>query len=307
MDRKLILVTQPTRLEELIYRYNTEGQVKFYLEHHGADYADYRREHETYRAAVQTVRQAMEGLGRVQLLERRFVSRFLFGPEDLVVCVGRDGLIANVMKYLHGQALIGVNPEPARWDGVLLPFAPKDMATLLPEALRGTRQSRSITLAKVELSDGQSLYGVNDIFIGQRTHVSARYTLQLGRKRENQSSSGIIVSTGLGSTGWLKSVLAGAAGISRFYGTGERLPTDAAFAWDADQLFFAVREPYPSRATGADLVFGRITKNQTLQIVSQMPENGVIFSDGIEADALEFTAGLTATVSLASHQGKLLV
>ena len=307
MDRKLILVTQPTRLEELIYRYNTEGQVKFYLEHHGADYADYRHEHEIYHSAVQTVRQAMEGLGRVQLLERRFVSRFLFGPEDLVVCVGRDGLIANVMKYLHGQALIGVNPEPARWDGVLLPFAPKDMATLLPEALRGMRQSHSITLAKVELSDGQSLYGVNDVFIGQRTHVSARYTLQLGRKRENQSSSGIIVSTGLGSTGWLKSVLAGAAGISRFYGTGERLPADAAFAWDADQLFFAVREPYPSRATGADLVFGRITKNQTLQIVSQMPENGVIFSDGIEADALEFTAGLTATVGLASHQGKLLV
>ena len=307
MDRKLILVTQPTRLEELMYRYNTEGQVKFYLEHHGADYADYRREHETYRAAVQTVRQSMEGLGRVQLLERRFVSRFLFGPEDLVICVGRDGLIANVMKFLDGQALIGVLPEPTRWDGVLLPFAPKDMATLLPEALRGTRRSRSITLAKAELSDGQSLYGVNDIFVGQRTHISARYTLQLGTRRENQSSSGIIISTGLGSTGWLKSVLAGAAGISRFYGTGERLPRDAAFAWDAEQLYFAVREPYPSRATGAELVFGRITGKQSLRIVSQMPENGVIFSDGIEADALDFTAGLTATISLAGHRGRLLV
>lgn len=307
MDRKMILVTQPTRLEELIYRYNTEDQVKFYLEHQGADYADYRREHEAYHVAVQTVRQAMEGRGRIQLLERRFVSRFLFGPEDLVVCVGRDGLIANVMKYLQGQALIGVNPEPTRWDGVLLPFAPKDMTSLLPEALRDERRSRSVTLAKVELSDGQTLYGVNDIFIGQRTHVSARYTLQMGARQEAQSSSGIIVSTGLGSTGWLKSVLAGAAGVERYFGPSGSLPKNPAFAWDADYLFYAVREPYPSCATGADLVFGKITRENRLQVVSQMPENGVIFSDGMEADALEFTAGLTATVGLAAHRGRLLI
>lgn len=307
MDRKMILVTQPTRLEELICRYNTEGQVKFFLEHHGADYEDYRREHEAYHAAVNAARQAMEGLGRVQLLERKYVSRFLFGPEDLVVCVGRDGLVANVMKYLRGQALIGVNPEPARWDGVLLPFAPKDLFRLLPEALRGLRPGRDVTLAKAELSDGQVLYGVNDIFIGQRTHVSARYTLRSGSEEENQSSSGIIVSTGLGSTGWLKSVLAGTAGVSRYYGADQRLPGNASFAWDADYLCFAVREPYPSRSTGASLVFGKITRDRTLQVVSQMPENGVIFSDGIEADSLEFTAGLTATVGLADHRGRLLV
>ena len=307
MDRKLILVTQPTRLEELIYRYNTDGQVKFYLEHHGADYGDYRQEHERYRAAVAAAKQAMEQLGRVQVLERKYVSRFLFGPEDLVVCVGRDGLIANVMKYLRGQALIGVNPEPERWDGVLLPFSPRDLPLLLPEAIKGTRPSRAITLAKASLSDGQLLYGVNDIFIGQRTHTSARYTLHSGSVSENQSSSGVIVSTGLGSTGWLRSVLAGAAGVNRFYGKGEYLPETAAFPWDADYLFFAVREPYPSRATKADLVFGRVTREKTLQIVSQMPENGVIFSDGMEADSLEFTAGLTVTVGLASHQGKLLV
>ena len=307
MDRKLILVTQPTRLEGLICRYNTEGQGKFYLEHHGADYADYRREHESYRTAVQTVRRAMEGLGRIQALERRFVSRFLFGPEDLVICVGRDGLVANVMKYLHGQMLIGVNPEPTRWDGVLLPFAPKDLALLLPEALKGSRPSRAVTLARVELSDGQSLYGVNDIFIGRRTHASARYTLCCGARQENQSSSGIIVSTGLGSTGWLKSVLAGAAGVERYFGRGAGLPKDPAFAWDASYLCYAVREPYPSCATGAELVFGKITAQTPLRIVSQMPEDGVIFSDGMEADALDFTAGLSATVGLADRQGRLLV
>ena len=307
MDRKIILVTQSTRIDTLIHRYNTPGQVKFYLEHSGADYGDYMREHEAYYAAVAEVRSAAESLGRVQLVDRSFVSRFLFGQEDLVVCVGRDGLVANVMKYLKGQSLVGVNPEPARWDGVLLPFAPADMPKLLPEALRGQRSCRRVTLAKVELNDGQTLYGVNDIFIGRRTHVSARYSFCSGGKTENQSSSGIIVSTGLGSTGWLKGVLAGAAGVGRYYRAGSAFPRDPSFAWDAPYLRFVVREPYPSRSTGASLVFGEIRDGKTLQVVSQMPEDGVIFSDGMEADCLEFTSGLTAVVGVAPERGRLVV
>ena len=307
MDRKIILVTQSTRIDTLIRRYNTPGQVQFYLEHSGADYGDYMREHEAYYAAVAAVRAAAEGLGRVQQVDRGFVSRFLFGPEDLVICVGRDGLVANVMKYLKGQSLVGVNPEPTRWDGILLPFGPKDMPRLLPEALQGKRPCKTVTLAKAELSDGQVLYGVNDIFLGRRTHVSARYAISSGDRTENQSSSGVIVSTGLGSTGWLKSVLAGAAGVGRYYRAGSVFPRDPSFAWDAPYLRFAVREPYPSRSTGADLVFGEIRQNQALRIVSQMPEDGVVFSDGMEADCLEFTAGLTATVGVAPERGKLVI
>lgn len=307
MDRKIVLVTQKTRLEELIYRYNTEGQVKFYLEHHGADYGDYRAEHDVYQAAVAVVTQALEPLGRVQKIDRCFVSRFLFGAEDLVVCVGRDGLVANVLKYLTTQPLVGVNPDPARWDGVLLPFAPKELAEVMPEVLQGRRRWKEITLARAELSDGQTLCGVNDLFIGQRTHVSARYELRLQGRSENQSSSGIIVSTGLGSTGWLKSVLAGAAGVEQYYGKNGCVPKNGSFAWDAPELRFAVREPYPSRSTGASLVFGTITAGQPLEVLSQMPENGVIFSDGIEADSLDFTAGITAKIGIAPNRGRLIV
>ncbi len=306
MEPKLVLVSQKTRLEELIYRFNTEGQVRFYLEHHGADYGEYLREHQRYTAAVQTVQFQLEEIGRVQRIDRSVVSRFLFGPEDVVVCVGRDGLVANVLKYLTVQPLVGVNPDPDRWDGVLLPFRPEDMKKLLPEVCLRRRACKQITLAQAQLSDGQQLLAVNDLFIGRRTHASARYTLRCQGKAENQSSSGIIVSTGLGSTGWLKSVLAGAAGVARFYG-GAAGAYSGSFAWDARELRFAVREPYPSRSTGAELVFGRIAAGQQLEIMSQMPEDGVIFSDGMEADSLEFTAGITASIGIAKTRGKLVV
>lgn len=38
-----------------------------------------------------------------------------------------------------------------------------------------------------------------------------------------------------------------------------------------------------------------------------MPENGVIFSDGIEADRLDFNSGTEATVTISERQGRLIV
>jgi hypothetical protein len=37
-----------------------------------------------------------------------------------------------------------------------------------------------------------------------------------------------------------------------------------------------------------------------------MPENGVIFSDGMEADYLRFTAGMEAVISVAPTRGRLI-
>ena len=119
---------------------------------------------------------------------------------------------------------------------------------------------------------------------------------------------GVIVSTGLGSSGWLKSIYAGWSATTRVL-----LPADAlqapspAFPWDAERLHFAVREPFPSRTTRASLVFGRLEAPATLTLVSQMPENGVIFSDGIEADFLDFNSGVRAEIGVADKRGHLVV
>lgn len=306
-ENKIILVTQKTRLENLIYRYNTESQAQFYIEHHGGDFTDYRAEHEQYRAEVNKAVSFLESYGRLQVIDREHIPNFIFGEKDIVAVLGRDGLVANVLKYLTVQPLIGLNPDPRRWDGVLLPFSTADLPKIIPETAAGRRRSKTITLAKAELNDGQLLYGVNDLFIGQRTHVSARYRIELGTAQEAQSSSGIIVSTGLGSTGWLKSVIAGAAGIDRYCGINSSPAIPKDFTWDSESLYFTVREPYPSTSTGANIVFGKIEKNKPLTVVSQMPENGVIFSDGVEQDYLEFNSGATVKVTIADKHGNLVV
>jgi len=305
MNRKIVLVTRKSRLDGLISRFNTLDQARFYIEHLGADFDDYVREHDRYYAALRLTRTLLEKRARIQLLDRGFLANFIFAEDDVIVALGQDGLVANTLKYLDGQLLLGVNPDPERWDGKLLPFETGDLEHIVPEVLAGKRGFREVTIAKAELTDGQVLLAVNDFFIGRRTHVSAQYELQVGDCREHQSSSGVIVSTGLGSTGWLTSVYTGAMGLLGGKSTG-KLRATRSFDWESPRLCYAVREPYPSRATGTELVTGWVEEQATLKITSAMPADGVIFSDGMEHDYLAFDSGFVATVSVADKRGHLV-
>lgn len=305
-ENKVVLVVRRTRLDELITRFNTEDQAKFYVEHLGADFSDYKQEDVTYKRTVSELGKIISRHSRVQVIDRDFIPNFIFGKSDTVIALGQDGLVANVLKYLGGQVLIGVNPDRKRWEGVLLPFALPDMDRILPEVFSGKRPIREVTMAQANLNNGQSLRAVNDLFIGPRSHTSARYRIKIGDREENHSSSGIIVSTGLGSTGWLRSVLAGAEGISSSFSGEAPENFDGSFDWSADQLCFSVREPWPSKNSGAGITFGKIASATPLVLVSQMPENGVIFSDGIEKDFLQFNSGTKAVITLSESKGLLV-
>jgi NAD kinase len=306
-ERRVVLVTRRTRLDQLVARYNTLGQAKFYVEHLGADFSDYLQENEAYAASLRVTVQALQAWGRYQIVDRSLLANFVFAPTDIVVALGQDGLVANTMKYLEGQPLVGLNPEPSRWDGVLLPFQPADLAAVLPGVAADRRDARSVTMAEARLSDGQVLRAVNDLFIGPRSHTSALYELSHGTTSEFQSSSGLIVSTGLGSTAWLKSIVTGSLAIARTLGTTSPDDRYQPLPWEAPALVFAVREPFPTRTTQATLVYGQVQADAPLRVRSRMPEGGIIFSDGMEADCLQFTAGMEATIAPSATRGRLVV
>ncbi|MFN7121730.1 MAG: sugar kinase [Hydrogenophaga sp.] len=306
-ERRVVLVTRRTRLDNLIARYNTLGQAKFYVEHLGADFSDFLKESEAYAASLTVTVQALQAWGRYQIVDRSLLANFVFAPSDIVVALGQDGLVANTMKYLEGQPLVGLNPEPSRWDGVLLPFQPVDLGTILPGIAADQRDTRSVTMAEARLSDGQVLRAVNDLFIGPRSHTSALYDLTHGSKTEFQSSSGLIVSTGLGSTAWLKSIVTGSLAIARTLGTPSSEEAYQPMPWEERALVFAVREPFPTRTSQATLVYGWVREGEPLRVRSRMPDNGIIFSDGMEADYLQFTAGMEATIAPSATTGRLVI
>src|ERR1051326_3972568 len=152
MYKKLILVTRKTRLQELVEQFNTRSQANFYIEHAGGDFADYEREEDAYQRSLEVLRKSLEFGVPQQLVVRRLVPTFQFQKEDVVVTLGQDGLVANTAKYVGSQPIVAVNPEPSRFDGVLLPFEPEQAHAAVSKVMEAKASIREITLAEVTLN-----------------------------------------------------------------------------------------------------------------------------------------------------------
>lgn len=305
MYKKLVIVTRKTRMQELVERLNTRSQAKFYIEHAGGDFADYEREDDAYRSSLEVLRRSLEFEMPQQLVDRTLVPTFQFQKEDLVVTLGQDGLVANTAKYVMAQPIVAVNPEPERFDGILLPFLPDQARRAVAKVIAAKATIREVTLAEITLQDSQRLLAFNDLFIGARSHVSALYRISCGKKAEVQSSSGVLVSTGAGSTGWLSSVFNMVSGVSSFRGGTAVEPVR--MPWEDRRLVYVVREPFVSRHSQANIVTGMLESGQELVLESLMPSGGVVFSDGMEADFLQFNSGAIATVRAAEQRARLVV
>ena len=239
------------------------------------------------------------------MLDRSFVPNFDFWSCAVVVVVGQDGLVANTAKYVGGKPIVAINPDPHRIDGTLLPFQLKQARNIVGRVLDGRFQQRRVTLAEVNLNDGQKMLAFNDFFLGASSHVSARYTLAVGGRSEPQSSSGVLISTGAGSTGWLSSVFNMTAGVAQLLGA--EAEGRIQLSWEDRRLIWAVREPFVSKTSQASLVAGVLEERQEVVLESLMPEGGVIFSDGIETDFLPFISGTIAHVAASEQTANLVI
>lgn len=305
MFDKLVMVTRKTRLDELVERFNTRSQARFYIEHAGGDFTDYEREDDAYRRALDQIRRTLEFDIPQQLVDRSLVSTFQFQKRDAVITLGQDGLVANTAKYAGGQPITAINPEPSRFDGILLPFLPDQARGAVARVLDGKAEIREVTLASASLKDGQRLLAFNELFVGARSHVSALYRISCGDRSETQSSSGILVSTGAGSTGWMSSVFNMASAVAAFCGAKPVAPVR--MEWHDPRLLYVVREPFLSRHSAIGMAAGLLAPGQELLIESLMPSGGAIFSDGIEADYLPFNSGAIARIRTAEQRARLVV
>ena len=286
---RVVLVHRRTEYAELLARHGTRGQIEFFLASRGRDVVELVRREERMRAAMAEVAAAVPLDWRRGSVERADLSRFLFAPEDIVVVVGPDGLVANVAKYLSGQPVIGINPEPERNSGVLVAHPPSATADLLRS--RGAQQVR--TMVEIDADDGQKLLALNEIYLGNPTHQTARYTLRAGEvAAERQASSGILVGTGTGATGWCRSVWQ-----ERKSGLGLPAPEERRLLW-------FVREAWPSPSTGTANTEGELTDARlTVEVES---DQLVAFGDGIEADGIRLRWGQRLTIGLAARTLRLV-
>jgi NAD kinase len=293
---RVVVVRRRTELDELLDRHGTRGQAEFFLRDRGRTLDAAQAEHDQVTEALRAVSATIPTGWRRGGVERSDLHRFLFDEGDVVVVVGQDGLVANVAKYLHGQPVIGIDPQPGINPGVLVRHQPDAAASLMTAASTGQATLEPRTMVQAGLDDGQTLIALNEIFLGHTSHQSARYRITPpdASDAERQSSSGLIVATGTGATGWCASIAAERGSQLR-----APMPSERALAW-------FVREAWPSPATGTSRTEGGLAQQEQLRVVAEA-ESLVVFGDGLEADRLLTTWGQEVTIGVAERQLQLVV
>ena len=285
---RVVLVTRQTEYDRLLASHATRGQAEFFLKQRGQSLNKLEAQKHLQAIAVAKTKQSVPEEWSIMQIFREDLDRFLFAEGDIVVAIGQDGLVANLAKYLDGQPVIGVTPDSELTEGILTPLRAEMMGELFPRVAAQDVDIQKRTMVEARLDDGQTLAALNELFIGHRSHQSARYILHYDVKEEFQSSSGVIVSTGTGLTGWARSIM-------------RATHQHVAFAPDERRAVYFAREPWPSKVTGSELKFGEIVQGMDIELTSRMNDGGVIFADGIEQDYLHFDWGRTVRVVLSAQ------
>ncbi|MEP4195528.1 MAG: hypothetical protein ABJL99_07830 [Aliishimia sp.] len=294
LNPRVVLVSRETEYAALLAKHGTRGQAEFFLSTRGQKLAELEVRDALQSRALSVAKEAVPANWSFVHVVREDLNRFLFSPEDIIVPIGQDGLVANIAKYLDGQPVIGVSPDLASSEGVLTRHGVDRLPGLLKSAAHADVDIQARAMVEAKVGEGQSLLALNELFIGHRSHQSARYVVQSGGAEEFQSSSGMIVATGTGLTGWAKSIM------TATHRSFEIAPED-------NRAAFFAREPWPSRTSGCEIAAGEINGDAHLSMLSRINEGGVIFADGIEQDFLPFDWGVQAEIRMAGNRLSLVV
>ena len=273
----------------------------------GEDYTVYAQEEKCLQEALAHIKEAVAELGPVLEIDRALLPSVSFLKDDVLIAIGQDGLVANTLRYAGAFPIFGVNPDSASYEGTLLHFSVQGIVNYL-KSPSANPEYEEITLAEGELSTGVKIRAANDIFIGKADHSSALYKISHQDTEEHHSSSGVIISTPMGATGWQRSIIEGSLRIlSTITGQSQKSIKPPPITKGDDNLRFWVREPWPSVKSQSHLVAGKVTESTPLKIISEMGENGLIFADGMQNDAFPFPAGEKLTLRPSKTKGRLVL
>ena len=265
----MVVVSRRSELDELLARHGTRGAAAYFLRQRGRDLDEVTARHEALRKALTEVGAAVPADWRRGHVERADLPRFLFGPEDIVVAVGpgRPGRQRREVprRAAGDRRRPGAGPQSGRARAAR---RRRRRAACCRQQEAG--EERTMVVAPRSTTGRSSTASTRSTSGTPATSPRATCSATPDGGRERQSSSGLIVGTGTGATGWC-------ASIARERGAAPALPAPGRPA-----LCWFVREAWPSPATGVQQDAGLLAAGEEIELTSES-ERLVVFADGLES------------------------
>ncbi len=174
---------------------------------------------------------------------------------DLVIAIGGDGTVLSAAHYLIDKPILAVNSSPSTSEGALTTISVDELDDKLKEIKNNNAKEEKLERIEVLINNQPlDLLALNEVFIAnEKAYLISKYNVKFKAKEEEQRSSGIIFSTGTGSTAWFKS-----AGGSPFSSQSKFIE-------------MIVREPYIRRISKFSMLKETIKENEEFEITPLVP------------------------------------
>lgn len=236
---------------------------------------------ETIKKTLKKCKISFKPANRDRLSKKQFQNR------DLIIIAGGDGTFLRAAHFADNQLLFGVNADAKSKEGFFMAATANDFERKLKKVIEGKARIKKLPRLEAYINNKKAgTLALNEFFIGARkSYHAAKYVLQINNRKERQKSSGILVTTPIGSYAWAKSCC------------NRTLPLNS------NKYQFLVREPYEGKVfRDYRLKYGALDKNQKVKIASEMLD-GILIADSVGKEH-SFKNGSKATIKLSNKHIK---
>lgn len=236
-------------------------------------------------STLKTVKNIFKRYGiKYSLANRDKLNKNQLKNKDLVIAVGGDGTFLRAAQFVDKQLLFGVNADVKSKEGFFMKANKNDFEAKLKKIIKGKAKIKKLPRLEAYINNKKiETLALNEFFVGSsKSYHAAKYVIQIDNKKERQKSSGVLVTTPIGSYAWAKSCC------------NKTLPLNS------KNYQFVVREPYEGQIfKNYKLKYGVLSKNKKINIISEMLD-GILIADSVGKE-YSFKNGTKATIKLSNE------
>lgn len=267
---KIIIVPKMSKFEwdMLRLKKNEEEIIQFYK----SGNLNVKKIIESHKRQKQSLKRLEKLFDKAQFVSRNELNRTIAKKAGLVIAFGGDNHFQYVAHFLEDTPLLGINSDPKSSDGALTNFTISEFEDILPFLLDDKFKLVEWQRLEIEI-DGKKIdsLSVSEVFLGETKRFNmSRHILKVHGTEEEQKGSGILIVTGVGSTGWYNSAC-------RYL-----FPRGKPFPKSEGEARFLLTEPHNGKFSKNELIHGSIKGDEVLEFISLNDSQGVLSIDSLK-------------------------